>query len=404
MSGKLLSVPEARARMLSAVPHLCAEPVPLANLIGRVLAQDVVASRPQPPFDASAMDGWAVRAADVIGATSLTIAGESAAGKAFDGGIQPGQAVRIFTGAPLPPGADLVVIQEEAERDGDQVRMGPAGPAGSNIRSAGGDFLSGPPLLSAGTRIDGWNLSLIASAGLAEGQCASRPRIGLLVTGDELVAPGDTPRPDQIFESGSWGLKAQLEGWGAQVTRLQPTADSLTAIESASREADVDILITVGGASVGDHDLVKPALERLGLKQTVLSVAVRPGKPTWFGSLADGRRVLGLPGNPASAFVCAHLFARPLILAWQGAQATTTPVAARVMEPLSANGPRAHYMRARVSFGDDGHLQVWPYPEQDSSLVSVLAAANALLERPAQAPGVAAHGLVPVHLLDRMTP
>ena len=391
-----LSVDDARARMLARAAALPAEAVALAEADGRVLAEAVAATRNQPPFDASAMDGWAVRRADVGQAATLIVVGESAAGRGYAPTLLTGEAVRIFTGAPVPAGADLVVIQENAERDGDLVRMGPVEGAGDNIRPRGGDFRAGAVLLESGTRLDPWRLSLTAAAGRASVQVARRPRIAVLATGEELAAPGTEAGRFQIYESGSAGLLPMIRRWGGTPTRLASTGDNADAIAAAVRDIEADVIVTVGGASVGDYDLVKPALATLGLELDVETVNVRPGKPTWFGRLGDGRLVLGLPGNPASAFVCAELFLRPLVLALQGATRALHLDTARLAAPLPANGPREHWMRAR--FGPDG---VTPFADQDSSLVTVFAAADALLRRLPGAPTARAGETVDILRLDR---
>lgn len=391
-----LSVEDARARMLARVAPLPAETVAVTDADGRVLAETITAIRDQPPFDASAMDGWAVRRADVGCAVSLAIVGESAAGRGYAPLLRAGEAVRIFTGAPVPAGADLVVIQEDAQRDGDHVRMGPAGDSGRNIRPRGGDFRAGATLLEAGARLDPWRLSLAAAAGRAEVRVAGRPRVAVLATGEELAPPGGDAGPSQIYESGSAGLLPMIRRWGGLPTRLAPAGDTLDAIVAAVRDIDAEVIVTVGGASVGDYDLVKPALATLGLDLDVETVNVRPGKPTWFGRLADGRLVLGLPGNPASAFVCAELFLRPLVLALQGAARPHRMDAERLAVDLPANGPREHWMRARL--GPEG---VTPFPDQDSSLVTVFAAADALLRRPAGATAATAGDSVEIIRLDR---
>lgn len=382
--------------MLARAAALAAETVPVAEADGRVLAETITAIRDQPPFDASAMDGWAVKRADVGHEVALTIVGESAAGRGYEPVLQTGQAVRIFTGAPVPAGADLVVIQENATREGDLVRMGPAGDGSANIRPRGGDFRSGAVLLEAGVRLDPWRLSLAAAAGRAEVRAGGRPRIAVLATGEELAAPGGDAGPFQIYESGSAGLLPMIRRWGGQPTRLAPAGDTLDAIVAAVRDIQADVIVTVGGASVGDYDLVKPALATLGLALDVETVNVRPGKPTWFGKLSDGRLVLGLPGNPASAFVCAELFLKPLVLALQGLSRPYRLDAARLAEPLPANGPREHWMRARL--GPDG---VTAFPDQDSSLVTVFAAADALLRRLPGAAAAPAGESVDILRLDR---
>ncbi len=398
---KNLTVEEARGRILDGAVRLGVETVPLTESLGRVLAKGVVADRHQPPFDASAMDGWAIRRVDYAPGKAFAVAGESAAGKAFTREVQAGEAVRIFTGAPIPAGADLVVIQEEAVRDGDTVRFEAGEDPKSNLRLAGGDFKTGEMLLEAGVVIDPWRLCLVASAGLAQVPVARRPRVAILATGDELVAPGGAPRPDQIFESGSFALAALIESWGGEVFRLTAAADDALAIAEAVRPVDADLIVTIGGASVGDHDLVKPALRTLGLELAVETVAVRPGKPTWFGYLNDSRRVLGLPGNPASALVCAELFLRPLLAALSGGGGDVRLVPARLAAPLPAGGPREHWMRAALSVDPEGRTVASVFPDQDSSLVGVFSRADALLRRRSGVPAASANDVVEVLPLRR---
>ncbi|MET0295223.1 MAG: gephyrin-like molybdotransferase Glp [Phenylobacterium sp.] len=394
---KLLPVDEARARMLAEISPLPAESVPLAESAGRVLAERVLARRDQPPFDASAMDGYAVRSEDTP--DSLTVIGESAAGHAFAGALSPGQAVRIFTGAAIPSGADTVIIQEDVQREGDRITA-PATPPRRHLRPRAGDFASGQALLEAGVRLDPWRMSLAASAGRAELTVGRRPRVAIFSTGEEIVSAPAEPGPFQIHDSGAPAIAMMCEAWGAQVSRHRPVRDELAAVIEALGGARAELLVTVGGASVGDHDLVRAAAEALGFSPRVQSVAVRPGKPTFFGVLGDGRRLLGLPGNPASAFVCAELFLKPLLSAWQGADPQPRLVAARAAAPLPANGPREHWMRARLQHRD-GALFVEPYADQDSSLVSVFAAADALARRLPGAAAVEAGGLVEVLPLAR---
>lgn len=394
---KLLAVDDARARMLAEIEALGAESVSLARSIGRVLAEDVAAVRDQPPFAASAMDGWAVRAADTPG--RLTIVGESAAGHGYEAEVGAGEAVRIFTGAAVPQGCDAIVIQEDAARDGDVVTV-PQVAAAHFVRPAGGDFARGDALLKRGDRVDPWRLSLAASAGRAEVSVYRRPRVALLSTGEEIVEAPVTPGPFQIYDSGVPALAAMIEGWGGVVVRAKPVRDTLDAVIEALRRADADLVVTVGGASVGDHDLVRAAGEALGLSFRVESVNVRPGKPTFFGILADGRRLLGLPGNPASAFVCAEMFLHPILSAYQGAPTAPVTLAARLEQDLPANGSREHWMRAKLTYAD-GEVRVRPYRDQDSSLVSVFAASDALLRRGAGVPAAAAGTVVEVLPLAR---
>jgi molybdopterin molybdotransferase len=394
---KDLPVEAARARILAAIAAPGVERVALADAVGRVLAEPVKASRDQPPFDASAMDGWAV-AGD---GERFEIMGESAAGHGYGKPLAAGQAVRIFTGAPVPSGATRVVIQEVAERQGGWLNTPTPGAAPHHIRAGGGDFRAGDELLRAGVRLDPWRLTLAAAAGRAELAVATRPRVALLSTGEEIVAAGTAPAADQIFDSGGPTLAALIARWGGAVTRLASVGDNADAIAETLRAAGGELIVTLGGASVGDHDLVKPALARLGLELFVETVLVRPGKPTWFGRLADGRRVLGLPGNPASALVCAELFLRPLINAMQGAEPGPRIVSARLAVAAEANGGREHWARARTEVRD-GTLFVSPMRDQDSSLVTVFAEADALLRREVDAPAAEAGAVVAILPLERL--
>jgi molybdopterin molybdotransferase len=396
---KLMSVEAARARMLAHAAPLGAEETPLASCLGRVLAVDIRSVRDQPPFAASAMDGWAVIAADTPGA--LKIVGESAAGHGHAGKLKPGEAVRVFTGAAIPGGADAVIIQEAAEREGEAVAV-PAAEVGRHIRPVGQDFRAGQVLLTAGMRLDAWRLALAAAAGQARLSVFRRPSVAVLATGEEIVAPGAPIGPFQIYNSGTSALCALIAGWGGEAIALPSVGDDEEAIAATVAGAVGDLVVTIGGASVGDHDLVKPALAALGLKLEVESVALRPGKPTWFGLLADGRRVLGLPGNPASALVCAELFLRPALTAMQGADPALPLFAARAGKALSANGEREHWMRARLERGPAGDVIAHPFADQDSSLIIVFARSDALLRRASGAAAVAAGEPVDVLALGRL--
>lgn len=394
---KLLPVEDARARMLAAISPLPAERVAIADSVGRVLAEDVAAVRDQPPYAASAMDGYAVSAGQAPG--TLRVVGESAAGGPFEGRVGPGEAVRVFTGGAIPAGCDAVVIQEDVQRDGDLVTV-PEVAAGRHVRPAGGDFRQGEVLLKSGEVIDPWRLSLAAAAGRAELSVGGRPRVALFGTGEEIVEAPAVPGPYQIYDSGSRALAALVASWGGLPARARPVRDDMEATTQALRAADADLVVTVGGASVGDHDLVRGAAAALGLELKVASVNVRPGKPTFFGVLGDGRRLLGLPGNPASALVCAELFLRPIVTAFQGAPTLPTMIEARLETPLPANGDREHLMRAKLSFSEGG-VGVRPYRDQDSSLVSVFARSDALLKREAGAPALEAGAVVEVLPLAR---
>lgn len=398
----LPSVDEARARMIARVAPLPAETVAIDAASGRVLREAVRATRDQPPFAASAMDGWAVRSADADAASvSLRIVGESAAGRGWVGTLASGQAVRISTGAPMPDGADRVVMQEEAVRDGDHVRLGPVAGSSAFVRARGADFTSGDLLLSQGRRLDPWSLALCAAAGRETLPVSRRPRVAIVPTGDEVAQSGTAPGPWQIHDAAGAGLAAWFADRSCDVRRLSALRDDLPAVTAALRDIDCDLLVTIGGASVGDHDVVKPALVALGLELVVEGVAVRPGKPTWFGVLADGRRVLGLPGNPVSAMVCADLFGADVIAVMQGASPNDGIMRARLRSSLPANGPREHYMRAAIQIDENGGMVAEAASEQDSALVSVLAAASGLIRRLPGAPATGIGDLVEVRLLAR---
>jgi molybdopterin molybdotransferase len=311
-----MSVSQARAAMLAAARPLAAEPVALEAALGRVLSDSVIAGRDQPPFAVSAMDGYALRSADSPG--MLRVIGESAAGRGFEGVCESGAAIRISTGAAMPDGADTVVIQEDVSRDGGSVTVPPVKP-GKNIRRRGGDFSAGQVLLQPGRKLDGVAVSLAAATGAASVSVVRSPRVAILSSGDELATPGATPGPYQIFDSATYGIAGLVRSWGGIAQRLAVERDDAGAIARAAEQGldGCDLLVVIGGASVGDHDHARPALMRLGLALVVEKVAVRPGKPTWFGATPRGL-VLGLPGNPSAALVSAHLFLRPLLEASAG--------------------------------------------------------------------------------------
>ncbi len=405
MAGiRLLSVEEARARMLAQARPLPTQDVPVGvEALDLVLAQTVTATRDQPPFPAAAMDGYAVAAGGLTDSPqTLKVIGESAAGRGFGGAVGESEAVRIFTGAPVPSGAAWVVPQENARRDADRVEIAPRDQSSAYIRAQGVDFRSGQILLSAGSRLDPWRIGLAAAAGLGLVSVHRRPRVAVLSTGEELAAAGGPVGPDEIYDSGSPALSALITKWGAVAIRLAPAGDKADDIAHALRDVAADLVVTIGGASVGDHDLVKPAMGLLGLELKVESVAVRPGKPTWFGLLGDGRLVLGLPGNPASALVCAELFLKPLLDAMQGVEAPEPRlIHARTTQALPANGGREHWMRASLSYGPDGALLATPLKDQDSSLLTVYSAADALLRRSVNASGAAPGDVVQALPLQR---
>jgi molybdopterin molybdotransferase len=406
MSG-LIPVAEALARVLASVSGpLEAETVPLAQAAGRTLAADIAATRTQPPFPASAMDGYAVRSAEaaVAGAT-LRLIGTSAAGHGFSGRLGPGEAVRIFTGAPVPDGADAILIQEDAQADGATVRVVEPVEPKRFIRRAGLDFTAGDTLLTAGLTLDARRLALAAAAGHPELPVRRRPRVAILATGDELVEPGATPAWDQIVASNSLALGALAAEAGAEIIDLGIAADDHAALADAfrrAREARADLLVTLGGASVGDHDLVQAALAREGLELGFWRVALRPGKPLMHGRLGD-MLVIGLPGNPVSSIVCGLLFVVPAIRALQGdpQAGADRSEPALLGRDLSANDGRADYMRARLAV-EAGRLPVaTPEQRQDSSMLAVLGQAEALLIRAPHEPAARSGDPCRIIRLDR---
>jgi len=378
----LLSVDDALALVLKGLAPLEAEHVLLAEAQGRVLAMDLVAMLTQPPFDAAAMDGYAVRASDVVHLpATLKLIGESAAGSRFEGHVGPGETVRIFTGAPVPHGADTIVIQEDVqERDGTVV-VKEAGP-GRHIRPRGQDFAQGEVCLRQGTRLGARALMLAAAMNHAELPVTRKPKVAILATGDELVPPGSVLGRDQIVASGGYGLAALVSAHGGEAIRLGIAKDETRSIVTLARGgADADILVTIGGASVGERDLVASALQGKGLKLTFSKLAMRPGKPVLYGRLGS-QRVLGLPGNPVSVLVCAQVFLVPMLYALLGLTEDRHPEPEAVLgAPLGANGPRQHYMRAISTWREDGTRVVQPLPSQDSSLVAAFTHANCLIVR-----------------------
>jgi len=397
-----LSVDEALHRMLDGVAPTGSEAVAIEAARGRILAEPLAALLTQPPFDASAMDGYAVRAADVAKPpATLAVIGEAAAGHPFAGAVRAGQAVRIFTGAPVPEGADAVVIQENAAREGGAVVVREGAPETGHIRRTGFDFRAGDALLAAGRRLGPRELSLAAAMGHGTVPVRRKPRVAIVSTGDELVAPGSQPGPGQIVSSNHLGVAALAELAGADVAQLGIARDTRASLDAHFARAEgADIIVTIGGASVGDHDLVGPVLEARGMALAFWKIAMRPGKPLMFGRLGD-TRVLGLPGNPVSSLVCTRVFLVPLLRALLGLPAREDqPVMARAAVAIEANGPRQHYMRATSAPGDDGIALVTPVRSQDSSLLAPLAQADCLLVRPASAAAAAAGSLVPILPLD----
>lgn len=375
----MISVQEAQTRVLALASPLPPEDVPLAQACGRWMAAPAMALADQPPFDASAMDGYAI-AGDARPGQQFTVIGEAGAGHPFAGRVGPGQAVRIFTGAAVPQGASRVVIQEDVTRTGDVITLGDRPDAGTHIRPRGGDFPAGASLPPR--RLRPADLALLAAMNVPALPCHRRPEVAILMTGDELVMPGETPGPGQIIASNGFALKAMAEAEGARVRLLPIARDTEPALRTVFALAEgADVIVTIGGASVGDHDLVGRVAGDLGLQAAFWKIAMRPGKPLMAGRLM-GAVFLGLPGNPVSAIVTGHLFLLPLIRALQGAPAPLPqPQVAQLGCDLPANGPRTHFMRARLS-----GPQITPFDSQDSSLLTILSEADALLIRPPNDP------------------
>ena len=381
----LMPVADALAAILAGAEPLAEETVALDAAYHRVLARDVTARRTQPPQAMSAMDGYAVRATDAakIGAR-LTVIGEVAAGRPFEKALGAGEAVRIFTGGVIPDGADAVVIQEDTSVDGATVTVTEAARSGRHIRPAGIDFREGDVLLAKGSRLTDRDLSLAAGMNYPELAVRRRPKVALLATGDELVMPGQTPGPGQIVYSNGYALRALARSQGAEIVDLGIAADTVEATTSGirrARDCAADILITTGGASVGDRDLVKRSLEAEGVEMAFWKIAMRPGKPMMHGRL-KGMRVIGLPGNPVSSYVCGFLFLVPLIRALSGrADVYHTSESALLGRDVGENDQREDYLRARLERRADGALVAIPVGHQDSSLLANLAAARALVIR-----------------------
>jgi molybdopterin molybdotransferase len=388
-----MSVAEALQRVLAGAHPLPAETVALKGARGRVLARDVTALRTQPPDDLSAMDGYAVRAADVTQApVTLTLIGEIAAGHPFDGTVGPGQTVRIITGGVIPDGADTVVIQENTARDGKRVIVQKSAAKARNVRAQGIDFTQGQMLLPRGRKLTDRDLMLAAAMNHPALSVHRRPKVAVLGTGDELLMPGSALKAGEIVYSNGFALAALAQSEGADVIDLGIARDRLEEIAAAvrrARDGGADVLLTSGGASVGDHDLVQRALKTEGLDLSFWRVALRPGRPMMHG-LLDGMHVLGVPGNPVSSYVCAFLYLVPLIRKLSGRADIEQKVEAALLgSDLPANDERADYLRATLSDGPDGPVAT-PVPVQDSSLMAPLARADCLLIRAPGAPAATA--------------
>ena len=377
----MITVEQALGHLFALVSPLPSETVPLTRAAGRVLARPVAATRDQPPFAASAMDGYALRGAEVAPGATFTVIGEAAAGHGFAGVANPGEAVRIFTGAPLPAGTDHVVIQEDVTREGGRITLTDTPEDKPHVRPAGADFRSGDTL-QAPRELTPSDIALLASMNCADIPVTRQPTVALIATGDELVMPGEDPGPDQIIASNSFGLHAMVQAAGATARLLPIARDTENSLRMAFDLArGADIIVTIGGASVGDHDLVGKVAQDAGLDRSFYKIAMRPGKPLMAGRMGDAA-MIGLPGNPVSALVCGRIFLIPMIRALQGLGAAPAPrLAATLATDVGPNGAREHYMRARV----DG-TGITPADRQDSALLTVLSRANALLIRPVNDP------------------
>ncbi|TDI59429.1 MAG: molybdopterin molybdotransferase MoeA [Alphaproteobacteria bacterium] len=379
----MIAVEEALAQILARATPTPIETVKLPEAHERVLAQDIASRRTQPPMAVSAMDGYAVRAEDAVLGARLSRVGEAPAGGSYDHPVGAGEAVRIFTGGPVPEGADAIVLQEDVSVAADgAIVLGEAAIFGQHIRKAGVDFATGDVLLKAGRVLSPADVGLLASMDWPDVPVRQRPKVAILATGDELVLPGEPLGPNQIVSSNSFAIAALVNRSGGEAMDLGIAEDNIETIkEMALRGKDADIFVTVGGASVGDHDLVQPALAELGLDVDFWKIAMRPGKPLIFGGLAD-QAFIGLPGNPVSALVCATLYLAPMIRQMLGVTPASIPTRqARLGRPLSDNKARQDYIRATLSLDDKGRDVVTPFDLQDSSVLSLFAHADVLIIR-----------------------
>ena len=384
----LMPVEEAQSRLLDSVLRVESEEIPLAEAQSRILTEDLTAHRNQPPFRASAMDGYAVKSSNIKDLpTKLQVIGEIPAGSMFPDALHNWEAVRIFTGAPVPDGADAILIQENAKRDGAFVTALESVQEGQFVRPIGMDFKEGDVLIKAGTRMDAGWLSLAASMNRPSLKVLKRPKVAIVATGDELVWPGEDPRPEQIVASNNFGVAALARAAGAEVIDLGLAPDDKNAIADKvqeARNANADILVTSGGASVGDHDLVQDVLKAAGMELNFWRIAMRPGKPLMAGKLGD-MQVIGLPGNPVSAMVCATLFLIPMVRAMQGDKDPLLIEKATLGGPVEANDKRQSYMRALLSRDANGGLIATPFTGQDSAMLAGFARADCLIIRPPHA-------------------
>jgi molybdopterin molybdotransferase len=393
----MISVAEARRRILAAIAPVGGEQVSLAHAAGRTLAADAVARLTQPPKAVSAMDGYAVRAADVASVpATLRVIGMAPAGRPFAGKVGAGEAVRIFTGAQVPDGADAIVIQEDTEAKDGAVLIRESAPAGHYVREAGLDFREGEALLRAGHVLSPRDVGLCAAMNVPWLTVRRKPRVAILATGDEIVQPGEALGPGQIVSSNSWALAAFVDANGGEAVNIGIAPDEKATLKTMAEQArGADLLVTTGGASVGDHDLVQSALGEIGLSLDFWKIAMRPGKPLMFGMLG-ATPLLGLPGNPVSSLVCSLLFLAPMLAKFLS-RAETEPrrITARLGAGLKANDRREDYLRAALERRADG-LVATPFRAQDSSMMATLAKADGLIVRAPLAPALEAGAEVEV--------
>ena len=395
----MISVDEAVQRVTRTFAPLPSEKIALPDALQRVLALDAVAPIDHPPAPMSAMDGYAVKSADAHVGAELIVIGEAPAGHPYAGRVGAGQAVRIFTGGVVPEGADAVVLQEDVHAQGKTARIKEAPRSGENVRERGLDFRAGDVLLERGRRLSARDVALLASADFAQVEVARRPRVAVIATGDELTRPGEPRAPGGIVASSTYAIQAMVREWGGDPIDLGIIPDrneDLAKLPAATR--GMDLVITLGGASVGDHDLIQSALAPHGFTLDFWKIAMRPGKPLIFGRL-NASPLIGLPGNPVSAMVCAILFVRPAISAMLGAPSASLIRTARLTAALKANGKRQDYIRAKLKMSD-GRLTAEPFALQDSSMQRVFAHADALIIRPVDAPAALAGDDVQVLLLE----
>ena len=395
----MISVDEAVQRVMRAFAPLPAERIALSDALNRVLAGDAVSSLDHPPAPMSAMDGYAVRAGDARAGAELVVIGEAPAGRPFEGRVGAGQAVRIFTGGVVPEGADAVVIQEDAVAAAATVQIKETPQTGENIRRRGLDFRVGDVLIERGHRISSRDVALLAAGDFAHVDVTRKPRVAVVATGDELTRPGEPRAPGGIVASSTYAIQSMVREWGGDPIDLgiiHDRAEEFARLPDAAR--DMDLIITLGGASVGDHDLIQSALAPHGFVLDFWKIAMRPGKPLIFGRL-NASPLIGLPGNPVSAMVCALLFVRPALSAMLGSPYATPVRTARMAVALKANGKRQDYIRARLSVSD-GALKAEPFSLQDSSMQKIFARSDALIVRRVDAPPAAPGDEVEVLLLN----